>query len=178
MRITSVSFVAVSVVCLVAEYASATVIFDVDSSGTLSGTFTLDVESVINIQAPVTSFDHFREPSDTGRGGFAVGSTINTVAPLTIGGENEVPNLVYGAEQFFTLMTSFPDRSGIYISPFDGRPVEYLYTNLTFGPGQPEFSGDFSFQVVPEPSSVILLGLGLAFMGISRNPRHRRPRLH
>jgi hypothetical protein len=166
------------VLLLSVSMASATIIFDVDNSDQLSGTFILDVETFLNISAPVASFDHFRESGDAGRGSLVVGATISTVAPLFITGENEVPNLFYGTEQFITLMTSFPDRSGTYISPFDGRLVEYRYTNLSFGPFQPEFSGDFSFQVIPEPSSVTLLGLGLALMGISRNRRHRRPRLH
>ncbi len=178
MRITSVFVVAVISLCLVTADVSAQIDFGVDNTDALLGTFTLNVETELSFRAPVNSFNHFREPDDTDKGSFAISSAVDTIAPLIITGENELQNLFYGAEQYDSL-TDFPDRSGTYISPFDGRPVEYQYTDVSFSANVPVgYTGDFSFRVVPEPSSMGLLWAAVAIMGFCDHRRRRRMRRH
>jgi hypothetical protein len=178
MRFTPVFFVALTVVFLVTASASATIIFDVDNADELSGSFTLPVETDLNERAPVNLFNHFRQPADSGRGGFAVGSTVNTIAPLILTGENVHESLFYGTEQYDSL-TDFPDRSGTYTSPFDGRSVEYQYTDVSFSANVPVgYSGDFSFRVVPEPSSVGLFSVALVVIGFCGNRRRKRTHMN
>jgi hypothetical protein len=175
MRITFGFLVAIAIGCLVIKSASADIVFDVDNSDTLTGSFILDVDDFTDIRASVASFNHFRIPSDTERGRIEIQSHITNVVPLFITGENESRDQFYGIEQYDSL-TELNDRSGTYVSPFDGRMVQYQYTNLSFTTGA-EFRGNFNFQAIPEPSSMGILGAAMV-IGIIGRRRRSRTRVH
>jgi hypothetical protein len=178
MRINSVFLVAVTASCLVTASASATIIFDVDNADELSGSCTLPVETELGVSAPVNSLNNIPQPADPGNGGFVTRSTVNTIAPLFLTGDNYDESQFYGIEQYDSL-TEFPDRSGTYASPFDGRSVEYQYTDVSFSANVPVgYSGDFSFRVVPEPSSVGLFSVALVVIGFCGNRRRKRTHMN
>lgn len=157
----------------------AAVIYTTDNVNTLTGSFSFDVvNDGSGVATDIAVFPHFHIGLG---GGYVAGDTVFRVfdagANFALRGEDKAFPAFPSAQEDYDPTgqpMSYPDRMGTFLSPFDGTStIKYSYTNVGFS--SPDiFTGDFSFTVVPEPSALLLSGIGLAFFG-RRRPRSERP---
>jgi hypothetical protein len=74
-------------------------------------------------------------------------------------------------EQTLATLTATAGAPGFYTINWSGEPGQELYFfGVTSGPGASLVIANTTFQVIPEPSTALLLGLGLIALA-SRRPR-------
>ncbi|MBK1826104.1 hypothetical protein [Haloferula rosea] len=144
------------------------VTFSVDSTSSLIGSFTFDlVNDGGGVGQTIANFPHFY--ADFSNNGFYPSGQsefeVNDIAAPTIvlrGEDIEFGGIFTASASLDStgLPASYPDVTSTFTSPFDGQTIEYTYSNLGFT--GPVLSGDFSFNVVPEPSAALLSALALS----------------
>jgi len=159
------------------SYSAVTIATDTTTS--LAGSFTFDlVNESSGVGHTIANFPHFHLDIDTpgytiGDGQFFVMEDSGGGAPtITLSGQDATFIAVQTAPEAYVVGAqppSYPDRNGVVTSTFDGSTqISFSYTNVGFT-SLNVLSGDFSFTVVPEPTS-----LSLALAGAMLFMRRRR----
>ena len=133
------------------------------SYGTITTSFGLDSANITSTPSTILSINDGAGYNATATIDWGQVTIFQASGGLNAVGNNNLSNMSYGGSNP-DLQSFFSAGTGKLVVSFQFNPAKSLST-LTSGSGPYVTSFSATLTVVPEPSSVMLLGLGLVFLG-------------
>lgn len=161
----------IALITLMPQTRAAVINFTTNTATTLTGNFSFDiVNDSSGAGQTIANFPHFHlelgsDPYLPGDSQFNIDFSVGS--NIVLSGQDLFSAAISASETYDATgePPSYTDRSGTFLSFFDGTTIAYNYTNVGFTASN-IITGNFSYNVVPEPSSTLLIaaaGITLVF---------------